>query len=267
MVRKSVRLSGLSIRRRSRGVAVVWAQASLGTAQAFAVLGGFDGHQHRSDRGRREIWASARVRRSPAFPPGTSWARSTQRMRSPLQAQVDVTTQYNALADAPCTADLTGQDLGGHDSYPRGLLLFVVGSADRSPDAQRAGKFRRQFIFKIGSTLTTASGSSVLMIDGGNPCGVAGRSAAPPPRNDHVFHRQHARTDEHHVEHRREHHRREALARNGAVTLDTNNITFATCAVVGPIPPVPTLSTWAMIVLTGLLALAGFATLRKRQSL
>ena len=28
------------------------------------------------------------------------------------------------------------------------------------------------FIFKIGSTLTTASGSSVAMINGGNPCGV-----------------------------------------------------------------------------------------------
>ena len=30
----------------------------------------------------------------------------------------------------------------------------------------------RIFIFKIGSTLTTASGSSVAMINGGNPCNV-----------------------------------------------------------------------------------------------
>jgi hypothetical protein len=55
-----------------------------------------------------------------------------------------------------------------------------------------------------------------------------------------------------------------ALARNAAVTLDNNNISFAPCAV-GP-PPVPTLSTWALIALVGLLALAGFATLRRRPS-
>ncbi len=55
-----------------------------------------------------------------------------------------------------------------------------------------------------------------------------------------------------------------ALARNGAVTLDTNNISIGACGV--GLPPVPTLSTWAVIVLVGLLALAGFATLRKRQS-
>jgi hypothetical protein len=56
------------------------------------------------------------------------------------------------------------------------------------------------------------------------------------------------------------------LARNGAVTLDTNNVSFATCAVGPGPPPVPTLSTWMMIVLVGLLALAGFATLRKRKT-
>jgi hypothetical protein len=55
-----------------------------------------------------------------------------------------------------------------------------------------------------------------------------------------------------------------ALARNAAVTLDNNNISFASCAA-GPVP-VPTLSTWALIALVGLLALAGFATLRRRQS-
>jgi hypothetical protein len=56
-----------------------------------------------------------------------------------------------------------------------------------------------------------------------------------------------------------------ALARNGEVTLINNNISFAPCAV-GP-APVPTLSTWALIALVGLLALAGFATLRRRPSL
>jgi hypothetical protein len=56
-----------------------------------------------------------------------------------------------------------------------------------------------------------------------------------------------------------------ALARNGAVTLDTNNISFANCNVGPAPPPVPTLSMWAVIVLIGFLMLAGFATLRRRQ--
>ncbi len=52
------------------------------------------------------------------------------------------------------------------------------------------------------------------------------------------------------------------------MTLDTNNISFALCAgAATPGPPVPTLATWAVIVLSGLLALVGFATLRNRQSL
>jgi hypothetical protein len=54
------------------------------------------------------------------------------------------------------------------------------------------------------------------------------------------------------------------LARNGAVTLDNNVITFAACSVGGGPTPVPTLATWAMIMLSALLALAGFTALRKR---
>jgi hypothetical protein len=54
-----------------------------------------------------------------------------------------------------------------------------------------------------------------------------------------------------------------ALARNGAVTLDTNNISFATCGVP---PPVPTLAQWAMIGLAGLLLLAGGFALRGRRT-
>jgi len=46
-----------------------------------------------------------------------------------------------------------------------------------------------------------------------------------------------------------------ALARNGAVTMDTNNMTVCALVAAGSIP---TLSTWALAVLAGLLALAGY---------
>jgi len=51
-----------------------------------------------------------------------------------------------------------------------------------------------------------------------------------------------------------------SLARNGAVTLDTNTVDSSAC--IGG--PVPTLSQWAMIALTFLLAFAGFVALRRR---
>jgi len=55
-----------------------------------------------------------------------------------------------------------------------------------------------------------------------------------------------------------------ALARNGAVTLDTNAISFATCGA-SP-PPVPTLAQWAMIAMTLLLGFAGYTAMMRRQT-
>ena len=53
------------------------------------------------------------------------------------------------------------------------------------------------------------------------------------------------------------------LASTGAVTLDSNSINFSTCAA-----PVPALPPWADLSRSGvLLALAGLATLRRRQGL
>ena len=56
-----------------------------------------------------------------------------------------------------------------------------------------------------------------------------------------------------------------ALAFGGTVTTDANTITVPTCAafVAGGIP---TLSEWAMVMLAALLAIAGFAAMRKRLS-
>ncbi len=182
------------------------------------------------------------------------------------QAQNDVTTQYNALASSPCTADLTGQDLGGMTLTP-GTYCFSTSAQLTGPlalDAQ--GNANAVFIFKTGSTLTTASGSSVSMTNGGNPCGVGWQiGSVGHTRNDHAFIGNlialssiTLNTGANIIG--------RALARNGAVTLDTNNISFAACSAGGGPPPVPSLSTWAVIVLIGLLTLAGFATLRRRQS-
>ena len=55
-----------------------------------------------------------------------------------------------------------------------------------------------------------------------------------------------------------------ALAFGSTVTTDANTITVPTCAPFGAVP-IPTLAEWAMILLVGLLALVGFAALRRQQ--
>lgn len=247
------------------GVAL-WAQASLGSAQSFAVLGG----STVTNTGPTVLGGEVGVSPGSAivgFPPGTATAIHAADAAA-AQAQSDLTTQYNALGIPGCTADLTGQNLGGLTLTP-GVYCFsssaqLTGTLTLDPQGDAAATF----VFRIGSTLTTASGSSVLLLAPGNPCGVAWRigSSATLGTTTSFLGNLIAltsitlNTGANILGGR-------ALARNGAVTLDTNNITFAPCAAGGGPPPVPTLTTWAMILLAGLMAVAGFVAMRKRTTL
>jgi ice-binding like protein/exosortase sorting signal-containing protein len=266
MLRKCVHvLSGLGFAALLCGVAV-WAQSTLGTAQSFAVLGG----STVTNTGPSVLTGDLGVSPGAAitgFPPGTRTGTTHAADAVALQAQNDVITQYNAIAGAACSADLTGQDLGGK-TLTSGVYCFSSSAQLTGTLTLNAqGNANATFVFKTGSTLTTASGSSVVLINGGNPCGVAwqiGSSATLGTTTSFIgnliaLSSITLNTGANIIG--------RALARNGAVTLDTNNISFATCSAGPPPPPVPTLSMWAVIVLIGLLALAGFATLRRRQSL
>jgi hypothetical protein len=56
----------------------------------------------------------------------------------------------------------------------------------------------------------------------------------------------------------------QALSFGGTVTTDANTISPPTCAAATAGAPIPTLSEWAMILLSALLAVAGFAAMRRR---
>jgi type VI secretion system secreted protein VgrG len=92
------------------------------------------------------------------------------------------------------------------------------------------------FIFQAGSTLTTASASSVVLINGAQPCNVfwqVGSSATFGTTTDfvgHVF----ALTSI--TANNRATFDGQLLARNGAVTLDENTIVNDLCQAVTPTP-------------------------------
>ena len=164
------------------------------------------------------------------FPPGTVVGGTMQVATAvAAQAQADTTTAYNSLAGQACNTVLTGQDLGG--------LTLTTGTYCFSSSAQLTGTLTLDaqgdpaavFVFQIGSTLTTASASVVRVINGGNPCNVywqVGSSATLGTATTFVGSivalTSISLTTGATVAGR-------ALARNGAVTMDTNLVSTATC--------------------------------------
>jgi hypothetical protein len=200
---------------------------SLGSAQSFAVLGGTTV----TNTGPTTLTGDLGVSPGSAITGLGSITLSGATHAADavaLQAQNDVTTAYNALASAPCTQSFTGTavEVGGQTLTP-GVYCY-------SSSAQLTGTLTLNgggvFIFKTVSTLTTAAGSSVALIGGAQPCNVfwqIGSSANLFTNTTFVgnilaltsINLQSGTS----VSGR-------ALARNGAVTMDTNTVSNASCA-------------------------------------
>lgn len=90
-------------------------------------------------------------------------------------AQQDLTTAYNTAAGLAPNQNLTGQDLGGLTLTPG--VYFFASSAQLTGTLtlNDQGNPDAVFVFQIGSTLTTASGSSVATIndDGSTTPGIS----------------------------------------------------------------------------------------------
>ena len=97
-----------------------------------------------------------------------------------LQAQLDAGLAFGALAGAACTTNLTGQDLGGMTLAPDVYCFDSSAQLTGTLFLSGAGPW----IFQIKSTLTTASNSSVVVLnnsgqacDGSNVFWQVGSSA------------------------------------------------------------------------------------------
>lgn len=90
------------------------------------------------------------------------------------QAQSDLTTAYNVAAEQPVAPanDLSGTDLGNR-TLTAGAYRYTSSAQLTGPLTLNAqGDPNAQFVFEIGSALTTAPASSVALINGASPCNV-----------------------------------------------------------------------------------------------
>ena len=150
--------------------AVAQTAPALGTTGSYAVLAG----QTITNTGPTSVTGDIGVSPGTAitgFPPGVVINGSTHSADAAAsQAESDLSAAYLDLAGQPCNTDLTGQDLGGL-TLPAGVYCFASTAqltGTLTLDAQ--GDPAAVFIFQVGSALTTASNSKVVVINGGSTC-------------------------------------------------------------------------------------------------
>ena len=206
----------------------------LGTASSFAVLGA----SAVTNTGPTVISGGLGVSPGSAitgFPPGVVNGTTDAADGAAANAQTDALAAYNALAGLAPTLDLTGQDLGGLTLTPGVYKFDSSAELTGQLTLNLQGDPNSLFVFQIGSTLTTASNSSVITINGSECCNIywqVGSSATLGTTTDFLGNiladQSITLTTGADITQGR------ALALNGAVTLDDNNISNAGCAVPEP---------------------------------
>ena len=221
---------GLSAFAVTNATSALEAPVGLGTTESFAVLAG----SAVTNTGPTVIRGSLGACPTPAisgFPPGTVLDGTVHAADAVcLQAQSDLGIAYDdAAGRAPTTTYPGVQDLGGLTLTPgvyKATAFAITGTL--TLDAQ--GDPNAVWIFQAGSTLITATDSRVVLVNGAQPCNVfwqVGSSATLGVGSTFVgtilaLTSITANTNAT-VQGR-------LLARNGAVTLDSNTVTRPVCA-------------------------------------
>jgi type VI secretion system secreted protein VgrG len=87
-------------------------------------------------------------------------------------AQADATTAFGTLNGQACDLDLTGTDLGGLTLTPGVYCFSTSAQLTGTLTLNGLGNAGAVWVFKTGSTLTTASGARVVYSNSGQSCGT-----------------------------------------------------------------------------------------------
>ena len=203
----------------------------LGTAQGFGVLGASTVTNTGATTVTGNVGSSVPLSSVVGFPPGVvSLGAIHAGDAAAAQAQVGLTAAYATAAAMPCGVDLTGRNLGGLTLTPAVYCFSSSAQLTGTLTLDMQDNPDALFVFRIGSTLTTASGSTVTAIRG-SVCDKAywqiGSSATLGTGStfagDLLALTSVTLTTGANTSGR-------VLARTGAVTLDTNNVNACTPA-------------------------------------
>jgi len=98
------------------------------------------------------------------FPPCTITGATNLANAASAQAQVDLTAAFNQLAGLPCGTVITPGDLGGRTLAPG--VYCVASSLGVTGTVTLAGPASGVWVFQIGSTLTTGTTANIALSGG-----------------------------------------------------------------------------------------------------
>lgn len=152
--------------------ALVAAMPMLGSAQDFTVLG----HETVTNTGPTTIYGSVGVDPGSAitgFPPAVVTGGSIYGPGGvSQQARLDALGAYNTLSGLSYAGDLTGVDLGGMTLTPGVYHFDTSAQLTGALTLDFQGDPNADFVFQVGTALTTASNSSVNVINGSSLGGI-----------------------------------------------------------------------------------------------
>jgi type VI secretion system secreted protein VgrG len=145
---------------------------SLGAAAGFAVLGASTVTCTGQSVVTGDVGVSPGTGITGFNPPCTVTGTIHPGDAAAVKAHADLGIAYGALAAASCDHNLTGQDLGGQTLAPGIYCFDTTVGVTGALTLDGGGDTNAVWIFQIGTAITTATGSSVVMTGGGKPGNV-----------------------------------------------------------------------------------------------